>query len=81
LIIQQQQHAHARAHTYTHTHTHTHTQLTGSNLNIIFGSPNNITSFLVWDTKHVGATVNIVMLDTGLTNMGPKNLKQVTNIP
>jgi hypothetical protein len=40
-----------------------------------------ITSFLVWKTKHVGATVNIVMLDTGLTKMGPENLKQVTTYP
>jgi len=40
-----------------------------------------ITSLLVWKTKHVGATANIVMLDTGLTNMGTKNLKQITNIP
>jgi len=40
-----------------------------------------VTSFLVWWTKHVGATINVVMLDTQLTNTRPKNLKRVSNIP
>jgi len=68
-------------HTHTHTHhiyTHTHTTTNWLKYKYYFlGALTTllITSSLVWWTKHVGATLNVVMVDTRLTNTRCKKLK------